>query len=162
MSYKNSRILCSVGMRGDCSTLVKESMLLALATDSNLHILHVVKSLSDDLLGTLRNNIHNPKRLTTLLAERTHQWQEELEELLEQFWVQNPEIKEKMKDHSVSISVEEGYPSAVICNYAEQGNFNMIIVAANKQRYPAVYAGKVTKGVIKRAKVPVVVVPTTC
>lgn len=162
MSHKMNRVLCSVGMRGDCSTLVKESMLLALALGADLHILHVVKSFSEDLLSTLRNNIHNPRRLTSLLEERTDQWRTELTVLLDDFWTRHPELKEAMKDRKISLSVEEGYPSAVICNYADRGNFNMIILAANKQSYSATYAGKVTKGVIKRAKVPVVVIPTAC
>lgn len=162
MSHKIKRILCSVGMRGDCSPLVKESMVLALATGADLHILHVVKSFSDDLLSALRNNIHNPKRLTALLEERTDQWQNELTVLLESFWTRYPDLKEAMKDRKISLSVEEGYPAAVISNYANRGNFDMIVLAANKQTYSATYAGKVTKEVIKRAKVPVVVIPTAC
>lgn len=67
-----------------------------------------------------------------------------------------------MQGCNVTLSVEEGYPSAVICNYAERGGFGMIVLAANKQTYSATYAGKVTKSVIKRARVPVVVIPTAC
>lgn len=82
MSYKLNRILCSVGMRGDCSNLVKESMKLALITGADLHILHVVRAFSKDLLSTLRSNIHNPQRLTALLNERTQQWNDELKSFL--------------------------------------------------------------------------------
>jgi len=162
MSHKINRILCSVGMRGDCSALVKESMILALATGADMHILHVVKSFSEDLLSTLRNNIHNPNRIAALLEERTEQWREELEGLLVKFWERFPDLKEAMQDRKITLSVEEGYPASVICNYANRGDFDMIVLAANKQTYSATYAGKVTKGVIKRAKVPVVVVPTAC
>jgi len=35
--------------------------------------------------------------------------------------------------------------------------FNITVITANKKTYLATYAGRVTKGVIKRAKVPVVV-----
>ena len=114
MSHKINRILCSVGMRGDCSALVKESMILALATGADMHILHVVKSFSEDLLITLRNNIHNPNRIAALLEERTEQWREELEALLVKFWDRFPDLKEAMQDRKITLSVEEGYPASVI------------------------------------------------
>ncbi|SDM99060.1 hypothetical protein SAMN04487951_101379 [Vreelandella arcis] len=36
---------------------------------------------------------------------------------------------------------------------------DMIVMAANKRSFTATYAGKITKGVIKRARVPVPTVP---
>jgi len=75
---------------------------------------------------------------------------------LETFWGRFPQLKEAMNDRKVSLTVLEGYPSSVICHFASTGKIDMIVMAANKKTYLATYAGKVTKGVIKRAKVPVV------
>lgn len=162
MDHSIKRILCSIGLRGDCDKVIEESITLARATGAEIHILHVVKSLSDDVMSTLRTHIHDPETINGLIAERTEQWRSELAERLEAFWGRFPELKEAMKEREITLSVEEGYPAAVICNFANRGDFDMIVVAANKKTYISTYAGKVTKGVIKRAKVPVVVVPTTC
>ncbi|WP_417544365.1 universal stress protein [Marinobacter sp.] len=159
MSHNIERILCSIGMRGNCDNVIEQSIRLAFATGASLDILHVVKSLSDDVLSTLRSNIRDPEVLGSLMDQRIAQGRSELAAELEAFWSRNPKLKDLMKDRVIELSVLEGYPASVICHFANRGEFDMIVMAANKKTYMATYAGKVTKGVIKRAKVPVVVVP---
>lgn len=159
MTQKINRILCSIGMRGNCDNVIEQGVNLALATGAQLHILHVVKSLADDVLSTLKTNIRDPDVLGSLMAQRTEQSRAALAAELDAFWGRFPQLRDAMKDRTVPLTVLEGYPSSVICHFASTGKFDMIILAANKKTYLATYAGKVTKGVIKRAKVPVVVVP---
>jgi nucleotide-binding universal stress UspA family protein len=159
MTQKINRILCSIGMRGNCDNVIEQGVNLALATGAELHILHVVKSLSDDAINTLRAHIRDRDVLETLMGQRTEQSHANLTAELGAFWGRFPQLKEAMKDRKVSLTVLEGYPSSVICHFASTGKFDMIVVAANKKTYLPTYAGKVTKGVIKRATVPVVVVP---
>jgi len=159
MTHKIDRILASIGMRGNCDNVIEQGVNLALATGADLHILHVVKSLADDVLNTLKTNIRDQDVLAALIEQRTEQSRAALASELEAFWGRFPQLKDAMKDRKVSLTVLEGYPSSVISHFASTGKFDMIVMAANKKTYLANYAGKVTKGVIKRAKVPVVVVP---
>jgi len=159
VTQRINRILCSIGMRGNCDNVIEQGVNLALVTGAQLHILHVVKSLADDVLNTLRANIRDQDVLGSLIEQRTEQCRAALAAELEAFWGRFPQLKEAMKDRKVSLTVLEGYPSSVICHFASTGKFDMIVMAANKKSYLATYAGRVTKGVIKRAKVPVVVVP---
>ena len=159
MTQSINRILCSIGMRGNCDNVIRQGVNLALATGAELHILYVVKSLADDVLSTLRTNIRDEDVLGSLMAQRIEQGRVALAAELEAFWGRFPHLKEAMKDRKVSLTVLEGFPSSVICHFASTGKFDMIVMAANKKTYLATYAGKVTKGVIKRAKVPVVIVP---
>ncbi len=159
MTKKINRILCSIGMRGNCDNVLEHGVNLALATGASLDILYVVKSLADDVMNTLKVNIRDRDVLGSFMEKRIDQSRDELAVEIEAFWGRFPDLREAMKDREVTQTVLEGYPAAVIAHYASSGKFDMIVMAANKRSYIATYAGKVTKGVIKRTKVPVVVVP---
>lgn len=159
MSQQINRILCCIGMRGNCDSVIEQGVNLALATGAEMHILHVIKSLSDDAIDTLRAHIRDRNLLNSLTKQRTEQGHTTLAAELEAFWGRFPQLKEAMKDRDISLTVLEGFPASVICQFASAKKCDMILVAANKKPHLASYAGKVTKGVIKRSKVPVVVVP---
>ncbi|MBB3229242.1 universal stress protein [Halomonas stenophila] len=160
MSHGIRRILCCVGLRGDCELVLTQAVGLALATGAELHVLHAVKSLSDDVVNTLKVNIRDRKVLETLMAQRLDQAHEELDQRIDTFWTRHAELREAFGDREVTRSVLEGYPASVITHFATRSGSDMIVMAANKRSFTATYAGKITKGVIKRARVPVVVVPT--
>lgn len=159
MTKKFNRILCSIGMRGNCDNVIEQSVNLALATDSSLHILYVVKSLADDVVNTLKVNIRDRDVLGSLMDKRIEQSRAELAAEVDAFWGRFPELREAMQGREVQLTVLEGHPPAVISHFASRGNFDLIVMAANKRSHFATYAGRVTKGVIQRSKVPVVVVP---
>lgn len=159
MTKKISRILCSIGMRGNCDNVIEHGINLALATDSNLHILHVVKSLGEDVMNTLKVNIRDRDVLGSFMDQRIEQSRDKLAAELEAFWRRFPALQEAMQDREITQIVLEGDPASVITHFASMGKFDLIVMAANKRSYIATYAGRVTKGVIAKAKIPVVVVP---
>ncbi|ATJ83563.1 universal stress protein [Halomonas beimenensis] len=160
MTHGIRRILCCVGLRGDCDLVLDKAVGLALATGAELHVLHAVKSLSNDVVNTLKVNIRDRDVLGGLMQQRLDQAEEELDQRIATFWARHPELREAYGDRQVTRSVLEGYPASVIAHFAKRTGSDMIVLAANKRGFTATYAGKVTKGVIKRARVPVVVVPT--
>lgn len=154
-----NRILCSIGMRGNCDNVIENGINLALATNASLDILFVVKSLNEDVMNTLKVNIRDRDVLGSLMDKRIEQALDSLKSELAAFWKRHPELQEKMQGREIELKVLEGDPASVIAHYAKVGNFDLIVMAANKRSYIATYAGRVTKDVIKRTKVPVVVVP---
>ena len=159
MTKKINRILCSIGMRGNCDNVIEQSINLALATGASLDILYVVKALADDVMNTLKVNIRDRDVLGSLMEKRIDQYREELAAEIEAFWGRFPELREAMQGHEITQTVLEGFPPSVISHFASRGGFDLIVMAANKRSHYATYAGRVTKGVIQRSKVPVVVVP---
>lgn len=159
MTKNISRILCSIGMRGNCDNVIEHGINLALATNASLEILFVVKSLNEDVMNTLKVNIRDRDVLGSFMDKRIDQALEALTAELDGFWKRHPNLEEKLQGQTIALKVLEGDPASVITHYAKVANFDLIVMAANKRSYIATYAGRVTKGVIKRAKVPVVVVP---
>ncbi|MBB3141310.1 universal stress protein [Halomonas organivorans] len=161
MTHGIRRILCCLGLRGDCDPVLDRAVGLSLATGAELHVLHAVKSLSNDVVNTLKVNIRDREVLGGLMQQRLDQAGADLDRCIETFWQQHPELCEAYGDRQLSRSVLEGYPASVIAHFAKRTGSDMIVLAANKRTFTATYAGKVTKGVIKRARVPVVVVPAS-
>lgn len=159
MSHGIRRILCCVGLRTDCDPVLAQAVGLAVATGANIDVLHAVKSLSDDVVNTLRDNIPDRGVLETLMERRLKEAGEELDEQIEAFWSRHPDLHDEFGDSEMTRNVLEGYPASVIADFAKRAGSDMIVLAANKRSLSATYAGKITKGVIKRARVPVVVVP---
>lgn len=152
------RLLCCLGLRDDCHQVLAHSLCLAQATGADLHVLHAVKALSDDVMTTLKANIRQRKTLEALMEQRLDQARDRLETFLDDFW-ESPLGKTPSREIIKARVVVEGYPAAEIIRYATRHDCDMIVMATNKRGFTASYAGKVTKGVIKRASVPVVVVP---
>ena len=118
-------------MRGNFDNVIEQGVNLALATGAELHILHVVKSLSNDAINTLRAHIRDRDVLDSFMGQRIEQCLNDLAAELETFWGRFPQLKEALKDRKVSMTVLEGYPALVICHFASTGKFDMIVMAAN-------------------------------
>lgn len=159
MEQQINRILCCIGLRGDCDTVLEQATRLALATGAELHVLHAVKSLSDDVMNTLKVTIRSQDMLENLMHQRLEQAHQQLETRMEAFWSQHPEVLQALRTQVVKPEVVEGYPASVITRLASKRGCDLIVMAANKRGFAASYAGKVTRGVIKRTTIPVVVVP---
>lgn len=159
MDPQITRILCCVGLRGDCDVVLEQAVSLALACGAELQVLHAVKSLDDDVMNTLRVNIRNKDTLETLIKQRLEQAQQRLEARMETFWGTHAEARHALGERLTRLDVVEGYPASAITRLAAKRGCDLIVMAANKRGFTASYAGRVTRGVIKRATVPVVVVP---
>jgi len=160
MNHDIRRILCCIGLKNDSDPVLEQAVRLAVATRSELDVLHAVKSLSDDVANTLRESIPDRRVLESLSERRRGDANKKLEEQIKAFWDTHPDLYKSFGDKKLKSYVIEGYPASAITHFAQQKGSNMIVLAANKRRISATYAGKITKGVIKRARVPVVVVPS--
>ncbi|GEN24728.1 hypothetical protein HCU01_26770 [Halomonas cupida] len=152
------RLLCCLGLRDDCHQVLSHSLCLAQALGAELHVLHAVKSLSDDVMNTLKANIRQRQTLEGLMEQRLDQARGRLDDFLDEFWT-SPMSEIPSRELIQARAVVEGYPAAEIIRYATRHDCDMIVMAANKRGFAASWAGKVTKGVVKRSSVPVVVVP---
>ena len=152
-------ILCCVSLHHDSRAVMEYAVRLAIATGAGLCVLHTVKALDDDVMNTLKANIRSHSTLDDLLQQRLDQARQQIEAKLESFWESHPQDKQALGEREIQVEVLEGYPAAVIIREASRRGADMIVMATNKRGFSASYAGRITKGVIKRAHVPVVVVP---
>jgi len=159
MEKSIDNILCCVGLRSDSHVVLEQGVRLASSTGARLHILHAVKSLDDDVMNTLRVNIRDKQTLQGLIRKRLDDAQQQLDAKLENFFNALEGGSDVLASCLASRDVIEGYPAKVIVQRASKLSCDLIVMASNKRGFTASYAGKVTRGVLKRSHVPVVVVP---
>ncbi len=159
MSHDFRRVLCCVGLKSDCDPVLTQAVKLAITTGAKLDVLHAIRTLSSDVINTLRDSIPDQEILDNLAEHRLNEARASLNEQIKSFWLQHPDLRKSFADRTMTQSVLEGYPASVITQFAQKAGSDMIVLAANKRGFSATYAGKITKGVIKRAHIPVVVVP---
>lgn len=159
MDKSIENILCCVGLRSDSHPVLEQAVKLALATGAKLHVMHAVKSLDDDVMNTLRVNIRDKQTLQGLIRKRLDDAERQVDEKLENFFSSWGEGGDDLTACIASRKVVEGYPAKVIVQQASKLSCDLIVMASNKRGFTASYAGKVTRGVLKRSQVPVVVVP---
>nr|WP_299245987.1 universal stress protein [uncultured Halomonas sp.] len=159
MEHRIASILCCVGLRGDSHGVLEQATRLALTTGAELHVLHVVKPLADDVMNTLKANIRNRESLEGFVHQRIDLAREQLQDKIGEFFERHPEDQQALASRLVSLEVLEGYPASVINEVASRKAHDFIVIAANKHGLTASYAGKVAKGVLKRSHIPVIVVP---
>lgn len=159
MSQDFNRILACVGLKDDFDPVLTKAMELAIATDSRLYVLHVVRSLTDEVLTTLRETIPEREVFRSIHESRIKHAREAFDKKIKTFHAENAHLLDRFGERDISFNTLEGYPASVITDFAKHNSANMIVLAANKSSLSTTYAGKITKGVIKRAHVPVVVVP---
>lgn len=159
MNEPIDNILCCVGLRSDCHGVLEQGVRLALATGARLHVMHAVKSLPDDVVHTLRATVRDAEALKGVMGKRVAETRRDLDDKLERFWADHPEQHRAMASRLASVEIVEGYPAKAIVTRADTLGCDLIVVASNKHGFSTYYTGKVTRGVLKRASVPVVVVP---
>jgi nucleotide-binding universal stress UspA family protein len=159
MEQSIENILCCVGLRSDSHVVLEQAFRLSSTTGAKLHILHAVKSLDDDVMNTLRVNIRDKNTLKGLMQRRLDEAYQKLEGKLENFLSLHADDREALSVRIAGLEVIEGYPAKVIVDSASKLGCDLIVMAANKHGFTLSYVGKVTRGVLKRSHVPVVVVP---
>jgi nucleotide-binding universal stress UspA family protein len=159
MNQRIDSILCCVGLRSDSEGVLSQAANLALATGAQLHVLHVIKPLADDVRDTLRSTIRNRDALEGFMRQRIDMARQQLEDKIDDFLKRHAEQSQAVTERLASIEVHEGHPASLINEIASRRGCDFIVIAANKHGLTPSYAGKVAKGVLKRAHVPVIVVP---
>ena len=159
MDRSIEKILCCVGLRSDSHAVLEQAFRLSLATGAELHLLHAVKSLDDDVMNTLRVNIRDKNTLQGLIRKRLDEARQQLEDKMATICSLQGAENESVSNLVASMEVADGYLSQVIVDMASKLGCDLIVMASNKHGFTMSYVGKVTRGVLKRSHIPVVVVP---
>ena len=160
MSQGINRVLACVGLKDDFDPVLARAIELANATGAKLYVLHVLRSLTDEVLTTLRENIPEREVFRSIHESRLKHAREAFDKKIKQFRAENGAMLAQLSGGDISFNSLEGYAAAVISEFAKKNDVDMIVLASNKRTLPTTYTGKITKGVIKRTHVPVVVVPS--
>jgi len=132
---------------------------LAKLTGADLHLLHVLASMSDDAMFALQTYVQNEKMRRDIIEKRVENARARLDEKQNAFWsVQSPEDR-KVREQIKSVTVCESYPAEEILKTAKARKCDLIVMGSHERGMTHTFLGSVAKSVLRRSHVPTLIVP---
>lgn len=134
---------------------------LAEKLDARLHLLHALEPLSDEARLTLQLFIQNAKTREEAMNRRHETARALIVERQKQFWDEMNGKGDALHARVSEIEVVEGFAAEVILQRAESLGADMIIMGSHRHGISHTFLGQMAKRVLRRARVPVLIVPYT-
>lgn len=159
MTPSIKRILFATDLSRNSSYAFRHAVGLAKATGAEIRVLHVCETLSDDAKLTLMMFIQDDVARHEALSRRVEMTRQALAERQESFWKAVPAGDRKLRDQIVAVDVVEGFPAEEILRHATDHDCDLIVLGAHEHAVSHTFLGSVAKRVLRRAKIPSLVVP---
>lgn len=132
---------------------------LAKLTGAKVHILHVSEKLSSDAVIAIESYMMSSEARKNSLKDRMKRSKAVIEKKINAYWEQQtPEVR-ALKDRIASVEVCEGYPAETILKRIQKRQCDLVVMGAHEKGMIHTFLGSVTKSVLRRSHVPVLVVP---
>ena len=132
---------------------------LAKSTGAEIHLLHVIKPLSEDAEVTLQIYILDAGERQKLLEGRIDRAKALLKERQDMFWAKMDKDGQKVRKQIKSIDVCEAHPAEKILNTARELECDLIVMGGHEKGVSHSFLGSVAKSVLRRARIPTLTVP---
>ena len=132
---------------------------LAKLTGADIHILHVLETLSDDARFTIEAYVLEADKRHKILDERLERAKARLMERQDKFWAGQSEADRKVRDQIKTIDVCESYPAEEILKRVKQYDCDLIVMGGHEKGLSHTFLGSVAKSVLRRSRVPTMIVP---
>lgn len=133
------------------------ALTLARGQGARLHMLHVVEPMSDEMRTTLSMFVSDPKARQTALERRLESVRALIDERQAAFWaqIQDQSLREVVEE----VRIVEGFPAEAILKAAADLPADMILMGGHAHGLSHTFLGTVAKRVLRRARVPTLIVP---
>jgi nucleotide-binding universal stress UspA family protein len=132
---------------------------LAKLTGANIHLLHVLESMSDDAMLALQAYVQDEQKRREIIGNRVENARARLEERQETFWSAQSAADRKVREQIKSVTVCEAYPAEEILNTAQARKCDLIVMGSHERGMSHTFLGSVAKSVLRRSHVPTLIVP---
>jgi len=160
MSYGIKNILCCIAMAPSSERVLLRALMEADGHDANLHVLHIIPSF-DATMATPIVSFMGEDKFKQLIeehkAEATEAIKTNILALKEKILAEN---LEGSVDRVVDIHVYEGDPELEVLNMTDKLKADMVVLGTHTKGITQyTFMGSVAKKVLRRIKVPVLLVP---
>lgn len=153
------RILYATELTDSSISACHYAIYLAKLTGAEIHILHVTERISPEMMVALEGYIMNSEARKKTRQSRNEVATKKLKKRLDKFWKQQEPDVQKLKKKVASVNVYEAYPAEEILKQSSKLNCDMIVMGAHDKGVIHTFLGSVAKSVLRRARIPVLIVP---
>ncbi len=132
---------------------------LAKLTGAEMHLLHVVPELSEDVRFTLQTYVLDHDARHKILEERVEKARALFMEHQDRYWAEQTAEDQKVRDQIKSVTVCEAFAPEKILKTAKQHTCDLIVIGAHARGFTHTFLGGVAEKVLRRSRIPSLVVP---
>jgi nucleotide-binding universal stress UspA family protein len=159
MQHEVKNLLYSTDLSQNSHIAFGYAAYFARLTGADIHLLHVVEQLSDDVTFTIQTYLQDDKKRHEILDKRVEKARASLEERQEKFWAAQSADDQKVRAQIKSVTVCESYPAEQILRSAREHNCDLVIMGSHERGLSHTFLGSVAKSVLRRSHVPTLIVP---
>ncbi len=159
MIWGIERILYATDLGHNSAYVFRYASYLAKLTGAELHLLHVVPELSDDLRFTLQANILDHAARHRILEQRAENARKLFMERQDQYWAEQTAEDRKVREQIKSVTVVEAFPPEKILKTAKEHKCDLIVIGAHARGFTHTFLGGVAEKVLRRSRIASLVVP---
>ncbi len=154
-----NRILYCTDLSHNSTFAFHYAMGMARALDAEVHVLHVAEPLIEDARVTLSIFLQDAKARDAAIAHRRESLIATLRERQDAFWSAVPPEQVVERSRVVSTDVVEGHAADTILREVERRGCDLILIRAHAHGLGQTFLGTIAKRVLRRARVPTLVIP---
>ncbi len=156
-----TNILFATDMSENSTYALHHTASLAQITGAELHILHVSEALSSEARMTIQMFIQDKEERRKALSERMSVSKAALAKRQQSFWDGLADEDQAIREQIASIEVIEGHPAEAILRRADDLKCDLIVLGAHDHGITHTFLGTVAKRVLRRARIPTLIVPVS-
>ena len=153
------KLLYCSDLSENSNVALRHAAWLAKLTGADMHVLHVVEELSSDAKLTIQGFLQDAGTRQAALEERVSHIRAEVMKQQETFWSQQSPEDRKVRDQVKSVEVVESYPAEQILRTSVRLGCDLIVMGAHEKGLSHTFLGGVAKSVLRRSRVPTLIVP---
>jgi nucleotide-binding universal stress UspA family protein len=159
MQHDIRNLLYATDLSQNSNSAFSYAAYLAKLTGAGLHLLHVLRPLSDDAVFAIQTSIMDKERRYEMLDLRIENARKLLNERQEAFWATQSSEDSKVREQIKSLTVCEAYPAEQILKSAIERSCDLIVMGSHERGLTHTFLGSVAKSVLRRSHVPTLIVP---
>lgn len=153
------RILYATDLGHNSDYVFGYASYLAKLTGADLHLLHVVSELSEDVRFTLQTYVMDNGARHRILEERVDKARTLFNQRQEQYWAGQTAEDQKIREQIKSVTVCEAFAPEKILKTAKEHKCGLIVIGAHARGFTHTFLGGVAEKVLRRSRIPSLVVP---
>ncbi|WP_282610295.1 universal stress protein [Pelagibius sp. Alg239-R121] len=159
MQHDVKNVLYSTDLSQNSHIAFGYAAYLAKLTGADIHLLHVLEKLRDDVAFTIQAYVLDDNKRHEIMDLRVKNAEKLLKERQDSFWASQSAEDQKVRDQIKSTTVCESYPAEEILQTAKKRNCDLIVMGSHERGMSHTFLGSVAKSVLRRSHVPTLIVP---
>ena len=157
--HRNLQILFATDLSANADQAMRQAVALGQGLNADIHVVHVTEPLSSDAIVTLQMFMQDKSAREKAIKDRRNAIKDMLKANQQAFVASLSRDENDAYSRVVSVELVEGHPAEDILRLANELKCDLIVMGAHDHGTGHTFLGTVAKRVLRRTKIPTLIVP---